>query len=121
MITKSWPYLVTYSDSDLLKQTGSVAADKIQNELEVVVKDGQKGINDVVEKAGEKVKEVGDKVIEVKDDVVIVIEEGKKKVDEAAGDLKEEVEQKIDVLRKRATGAKSLAKVDGSIEDIKKK
>jgi|TARA_B110000208_G_scaffold181680_1_gene232671 predicted unusual protein kinase regulating ubiquinone biosynthesis (AarF/ABC1/UbiB family) len=82
MITKSWPYLVTYSNSDLLKQ-----------KVEAGLEDGKKEIEAAIEKGTKKVEEGVE-------EVVIVIEKGTKVVKETG----EEVAEKIDVLRKRATG-----------------
>jgi len=97
MITKSWPYLVTYSNSDLLKATTTVAAEKIQEDVEKKVEDGKKEVVEVIEKGTKRVEEGMDEVVEV-------IEKGKIVVNETTG----EVIEKIDTIRRRATG-KSLA------------
>ena len=93
MITKSWPYLVTYSNSDLLRATTSVAADKIQEDVGKKVEKGVKEVEEVIEK-GSKQVEKGVKEVEE------AIEKGKVAVEEKTG----EVIEQIDTLRRRATG-----------------
>jgi predicted unusual protein kinase regulating ubiquinone biosynthesis (AarF/ABC1/UbiB family) len=100
MITKSWPYILQYSNSDLLTATATVAGHKIQDDVDKKIDKSVKDLEIVIEKGEEIAKEVGHAVEEIEKEVEIAIEKGKEVVNEKT----DQVRVKIDTIRRRATG-----------------
>ena len=93
MITKSWPYIIQYSNSDLLTATAAVAGDNIKKDVDKKIGESVKEVENVIEKGKVVVDESVKEVENVIKEVEVVVHE---KTDE--------VIDTIDTLRRRATG-----------------